>query len=500
MHPAGLFLISVLLLVGCAKRSLPVPSPASDDRADIESQVHSFCGHCHAYPPPDIFPREHWRAEVERGYRFFEKSTRNLKPPPLASVVAYYEERAPVTLPPAKVIPAAHSFGARFERVPLGAFSKPSAPFAISHVNLVSLRDPNRLDILACDMRNGQVMLLQPYEPTPTWRVLALVPNPAHAEVVDLDGDGVKDILVANLGSFVPTDRRCGSVVWLRGRADGSFTPIPLLEGVGRVADVQAAAFRENGKLDLIVAVFGWQETGEVLFLENQTTDWSKPRFVPRVVDDRHGTIHVPIADLNGDGKLDFVALISQEHEAILAFLNEDEGRFRKQTLYQAPHPGFGSSGLQLVDIDGDGRLDILYTNGDVLDEPHLYKPYHGIQWLRNKGNLEFEPRLLSSMYGAHHAVAGDLDGDGDVDIVAVSFLPESRFPNRKERGADAIVVLEQTTKGAFARHSLMRGECDHVSCAVGDLFARGKLDLVVGNFDAPNAVGPVTIWRNRGK
>jgi hypothetical protein len=37
--------------------------------------------------------------------------------------------------------------------------------------------------------------------------------NPAHAEVADLDGDGVKDILVANLGREFPTDERLASVV-----------------------------------------------------------------------------------------------------------------------------------------------------------------------------------------------------------------------------------------------------------------------------------------------
>jgi hypothetical protein len=50
----------------------------------------------------------------------------------------------------------------------------------------------------------------------------------------------------------------------------------------------------------------------------------------------------------------DFVALISQEHETIVAFINEGGGRFRKQTLYSAPHPGWGSSGIQLVDLNGD--------------------------------------------------------------------------------------------------------------------------------------------------
>ena len=53
------------------------------------------------------------------------------------------------------------------------------------------------------------------------------------------------------------------------------------------------------------------------------------------------------------------------------------------------------------MDLDGDGKLDVLYTNGDILDEPYLFKPYHGIRWLRNKGGLEFEHRPLTPMYGA---------------------------------------------------------------------------------------------------
>src|SRR5207248_11773234 len=167
----------------------------------------------------------------------------------------------------------------------------------------------------------------------------------------------------------------------------GNFTAIPLLEGVGRVADVQAADFRGVGKLDLIVAVFGLRDTGEILYLENRTTDWTHPVFVPHVLDDRTGGIHVPVADLNGDGRPDFVALISQEHETVVAFLNEGNGRFRKETIYEAPHPAYGSSGIQLVDLDGDGDLDVLFTNGDSLDENTL-KPYHGVQWLENKGSF----------------------------------------------------------------------------------------------------------------
>src|SRR5262249_45312294 len=286
-----------------------------------------------------------------------------------------------------------------------------------------------------------------------------------------LDGDGVKDILVANLGSPEPTDQRTGSVVWLRGGRDGRFTPVTLLEGVGRVADVQAADFRGVGKLDLGVAAFGWRETGEGIYLDNHTTDWSRPVFVPRVLDDRHGAIHVPVGDLNGDGRPDFVALISQEHEAIVAFLNEGGGRFRKETIYTGPHPAYGSTGIQLVDLNGDGKLDVLYTNGDSIDKPHVLKPYHGVQWLENRGRFPFTPHGLAPLYGAHRAVAADFRGCGKLDIVAVSFLPANAFPQRSPRGLDAVIYLEQTEPGRFVRHALETASCDHVTCAAGDVF-----------------------------
>src|SRR5579859_2502139 len=107
--------------------------------------------------------------------------------------------------------------------------------------------------------------------------------------------------------------------------------------------------------------------------------------FVATVFDPRHGAIHVPIADLNHDGRPDFVALISQEFETVVAFLNTGPGKFEPHVTHAAPHPAFGSSGIQLVDLDQDGDLDVLYSNGDVLDS-NLLRPYHGIQWLENRG------------------------------------------------------------------------------------------------------------------
>jgi len=275
---------------------------------------------------------------------------------------------------------------------------------------------------------------------------------------------------------------------------------VVLAGGLPRVADAQAVDVDGDGDLDLIVAAFGWRTSGGIYLLENRTKDYQSPVFVNREIDPRSGAIHVPVVDLNRDGHPDFVALLAQHHEAVVAFLNDGQGNFRAETIDQAPHPAWGSSGLELVDLDGDGDVDVLVTNGDMLDDFQV-KPYHGIRWLENRGSFPFVPHAIANLPGAHRARAVDLDGDGDLDVVASGFVDFSAesTPLSAVSSYPSLVWLERTSPGTFVRHTLERGG-RHVTLDVGDYDRDGRMDIVVGNFRTGG--GPwLEVWKNlRGK
>lgn len=192
---------------------------------------------------------------------------------------------------------------------------------------------------------------------------------------------------------------------------------------------------------------------------------------------------------------MDFIALISQEHEVVEAFLNRP-GAFEKVRLFAAPDPSYGSSGIELSDFDGDGDQDVLYTNGDTFDS-NLIKPYHGIWLLRNVGNLKFEPVRIASMPGVHRAIAADVDLDGDQDIVAAALLPELSTQGRPGEDFQAIIWLEQKSPGQFSRHVVKRGHPNNAAMILTDMDADGDQDIVAGCFSEAKTDTALEIFRN---
>ena len=340
-----MLMVGISLLPGCAEPALPPSAPARlakavpDNKAALKDRVVSFCGDCHGYPGPDLFPKQSWDAEVRRGFDFYANSDRKLDPPPVEDVISYYEAAAPDHLPIIPRTPDAPGPMRSLARIEIAGPHRDEAP-AISHVALVHLTDPNLPDILACDMASGELLIHKAGRQDDPATVLASdLAHPAHAEVADLDHDGINDLLVADLGVPVPSDDRRGRVLWLKGRKDGAYETRILLSRLGRVCDVQPADFDGDGDLDLVVAVFGWHVAGEILLLEQRRAADGSVEFVRRTLDNRHGTIHVPVVDLNRDGRPDFVALISQEFEIGRRVLERGRWKVRETNAFLRPQP-----------------------------------------------------------------------------------------------------------------------------------------------------------------
>jgi len=490
------------LVAACCGALLGLNQPASTP----EQHARAACTSCHAFPPPDILPKSAWRDEFVE-MLFIREKRMPPRGPNAASIIrgvvlpsdmqqalAFYTAAAPERLPAPDAWPSPSESPVTFDRTTLSIPEMPGPP-AVSSVTLVDVDGDTRLDILGTDMRHGVVFATRSTETRRDPSIVASIPYPSHVTRTDVDRDGIADLLIADLGDFFPADHKKGAVIWMRGLANGKFGAAFWLDGWPRVAAVRAADFNGDGRNDLAVAAFGWRAAGQVAILENRPA--SPPDFVTHSLDPRTGSIDVVPVDLNRDGRMDLVTLLAQEHETVLAYINKGGGfAFDREVIYAAPHPNWGSSGLQLVDLDKDGDLDVLLTHGDTFDDG-VVKPYHGIQWLENRGTFPFTEHALARIPGVHSAKATDLDGDGDLDIVAGALLAGGSDVD--ERTLPALIWLEQTKPGTFARHAIATGFPRHASIDVGDLDNDGDIDIAAGRFTLEkDATAWVDVWTNR--
>ena len=383
-----------------------------------------------------------------------------------------------------------------FERIALG--NRPSA-IRTANVQIIDFDRDGLNDILVCDTARNAVIL---YRQTPAGkfeeRVLADgLKCPAHATVVDIDGDGDLDIVVAVLGSIFPSDELIGKVVLLENDG-GHFTPHVILDDVRRVADVQAGDLNGDGRIDLAVAVFGYAR-GEVLWLENRGKIAGQWHFTDHQLLDRPGVIHVPIGDFNGDGKLDIATVASQDEEEVWTFENLGAGHFKPRRIYASPNYDVGSAGLIACDLDKDGKLDLLLPQGDNLEDPYAWpQPYHGCVWLQNKGNWNFEAKPITKFGGTYGAAVGDIDGDGNLDVVLVSLANDWNDPRHP-----SLIWLQNDGHQNFKPWKIDSLPIGLITVACGDLNKDGRADIVAGSLTLPplteNRMEHVSVWLSKG-
>jgi hypothetical protein len=503
-------LLILALVAGACSDSRPAAPPPPPEPMAIEDVVRlqrfelpdgvedegrrlalTHCQMCHVFPEPHLLDRHTWQKEMlpRMGARLgmhhvdptsvpgiiFGKVPEeqalldasgiypeepHAPPESWERIKAYYLKNAPGQLPTAEVERPIPRTLKQFRAVPWRLKRYPPATTLV-HI------DEERHELIIGDMITKSLTRL-----SPKGDVLEDVFLDQAAVSLRRRGD---ELWAVGIGSVTPSDLPTGDLIVLQAPVNpgGPRPGRQVLHTLKRPVHAAYGDLTGDGREDIVLCEYGHQ-LGRLTMYE----DLGDGDFQRHVLSANPGALVAHVADMNHDGRLDVVALFGQYREGVLIYYNEGGGKFVESYVVQTP-PSYGSSHMRLLDFDGDGHQDLLVTNGDNADYDPILKPYHGIRLYVNDGRNGFEEAFFYPLNGAYKALAEDFDGDGDLDLAAISMFAD--YETQPEEG---FVFLRNEGKLRFTASTIPEVDSGRwLTMDAGDLDGDGDTDIVLGSF-----------------